>query len=128
MTIDRIAVNNRPGVYKRLRDKGTVYEARYREKAKEKGKKGRIRSRTFPTAAAATAFLKTVNRDVLVGEYIAPEKGLVTFGAVAADWLKEKEAKCKATTLDGYGIVLRTWLDRWKTRSVGSLNLDPPLW
>lgn len=105
------------GIRKRKRAKGTVYEVRYRDP------EGALRGRSFPSEAAAKAFLTDTRKTLQDRTYLAPEHGRQTWGKVADDWLAGKQRRgLKVLTLDGYRRILGGWLAEWSKRQVGSLT------
>jgi hypothetical protein len=68
-------------VRKIVREKGNVYEVRYR------APDGRRRSRTFTKESDARAFVTDVHQSVKAGDWVAPERSRTAWGQVAADWL-----------------------------------------
>ncbi len=104
-------------VRKIVREKGNVYEVRYR------APDGRRRSRTFTKEADARAFVTDVHQSVKAGDWVAPERSRTAWGQVAADWLAAKARRgLKPTTLHGYQRILDGWLAGWANRQIGNLT------
>jgi integrase len=92
------------------------YDVRYRDANR------RQRMRTFRTAADANAFAKSVEVDVMRGDYLDPGLGRTPFEAVAVKWYATT-APLKAKTRVGYDSVLRTWvLPYFAGRQVGRIE------
>lgn len=102
-------------IRKRKRTTGHVYEARYRDPD------GRQRGKTFSSEDEAKGFLKTVTYAVMTGDYLPPEAGRITFGEVADAWLLSKQ-NLKPRTRQEYGVVLNSWLARWRTRPIATIR------
>lgn len=107
------------GVYKRSRDRGDVYEARYRTKD------GRQVGRTFPSLEAAEAFLVEQKHRVRSGDYIDKDKANTPWATVADQWLASKKVKGrKERTLRGYRHTLDSWCAPWDDWPIASIGYE----
>lgn len=85
---------------RRLQRGGVVYDVRYRDP------RGRPRERTFKRVDDARAFAKTVEADVVRGEFLDPAKARRKFEEFAERWLASTIA-LKPKTVVGYESMLR---------------------
>src|SRR4051812_50209992 len=89
-------------VRKRVTGRGaSVWDVRYRDN------RGRPRSRTFKRAEDARVYAKTVEADLVRGDFLDPAKGRRKFDEFADQWLSTC-AGLKLTTIVGYTSMLRT--------------------
>ncbi len=79
------------------------WRARYRDP------EGRQVARHFPRKVDADRWLDSVRSDLLLGSYVDPRAGRVSFAVVAEDWLATV-AHLKANTVAGYRSVLNRHL------------------
>ncbi len=87
-------------ITKRPLAKGVAYDVRYRDP------NGRPRKRTFRRAEDARSFAKTVEADVVRGEYLQPALARTKFDRWAAEWLAST-ADLRPKTRVGYESMLR---------------------
>jgi len=88
-------------VRKRVTERGaSVWDVRYRDN------RGRPRCRTFKRAEDARIYAKTVEADVVRGEFLDPAKGRRKFDEFAERWLASC-AGLKPKTIVGYRSMLR---------------------
>jgi hypothetical protein len=87
-------------ITKRQLAKGVAYDVRYRDPS------GRPRKRTFRRAEDARSFAKTVEADVVRGEYMQPALARTKFDQWAAEWLAST-ADLRPKTRVGYESMLR---------------------
>lgn len=107
------------GIYKRPRQRGAVFEARYRTKG------GDQVGRTFPTLEEAEGFLIDQKHRVRAGEYIDKSKATTPWSVVAEQWMNSKRLKGrKARTLKGYQHTLDSWCAAWDDWPIASLGFD----
>lgn len=104
-------------VKKRTLQQGrAVYDVRYRDP------RGRPRERTFKRIDDARAFAKTIEADVVRGEFLDPAKARRKFDDFAAQWLAST-AGLKAKTVVGYESMLRVHvLPRFGGVAVGRID------
>jgi integrase len=101
---------------------GRRYDVRYRDPA------GKQRTTTFRTLDEARAHLRTMQADLVRGEWIDPARGRETFGDYAAAWLKS--ADVKPSTRSGYASVLnKHLLPRWRETPIAAVStVDVESW
>lgn len=87
-------------ITKRELAKGHAFDVRYRDPS------GRPRKRTFRRAEAARSFAKTIEADVVRGDYVQPALTRSRFDRWAADWM-ESTADLRPKTRVGYESMLR---------------------
>src|SRR4051794_30333892 len=88
-------------VRKRVTGRGaSVWDVRYRDN------RGRPRSRTFKRAEDARVYAKTVEADLVRGDFLDPAKGRRKFDEFAGQWLASC-AGLKPKTIVGYTSMLR---------------------
>jgi len=105
------------GIYKRPRQRGAVFEARYRTKTGEQV------GRTFPTLEEAEGFLIEQKHRVRAGEYIDKSQANTPWSVVAEQWMNSKRRKGrKVRTLKGYQHTLDSWCSDWNDWPVGSIG------
>ncbi len=103
-------------ITKREVARGVVLDVRYRDP------NGRSRRRTYPRAADARAFAKTVEADVVRGEYLQPDLARSKFDRWAAAWLRTT-ADLRPKTQVGYESMLRVnVLPHFTGRAVGRIE------
>src|SRR4051812_38116875 len=87
-------------VRKRVTGRGaSVWDVRYRDN------RGRPRSRTFKRAEDARVYAKTVEADLVRGDFLDPAKGRRKFDEFASQWLASC-AGLKPKTIVGYTSML----------------------
>lgn len=87
-------------ITKRALAKGHVFDVRYRDPS------GRPRKRTFRRADDARAFAKTIEADVVRGDYVQAALARSRFDKWAAEWM-ESTADLRPKTRVGYESMLR---------------------
>lgn len=110
-----------PGVYKIVYERKTTYEARWRAKNPETGKRQQF-SAPFAKLEDAEAHLDHVRQARRNGTFVVPSMGKRTFGAVFDGWLDAKARK--ANTLNDYRSVYHAWLQPWHDEPVGGITYD----
>lgn len=109
-----------PGVYK-LVGRRTTYEARWRFKNPETGKRDQD-SAAFDKLEDAEAHLDKVRAARRSGKYVPASAGKVTFHDMFEGWLKAKRRK--QTTIDDYRAVYHKWFQDWDETFVGTIDYD----
>ncbi len=110
------------GISKRHRQKGTVYEVRFRA---TEGDRVRQRARSFDTEDEAKAFLASIKHQVQTGDYIDPALARKTWATVAGEWQEQKATSgVKPRTLRGYDFTLTSpkWCSRWDDRTISAVT------
>lgn len=84
---------------------------------------GNERSKAFDRKEQAKAHHAQVSADLTTGSYVDPRRGVVTFGQIAKEWLRNKEPTLKPATYAEYRSVLdAVVLPRWADVAVKDID------
>lgn len=115
--IERVKVA--PGIWKRKRADGYVYEVTYRD---SDGRQ--VRATVEGGRKAAETVLAKAKSDMGQGKRVAPMPKL-TFAQAAERWAESAERSVKGTTMDAYRSALNTHLlPAWGKRRLDTLDVD----
>ncbi|MDQ4129999.1 MAG: site-specific integrase [Actinomycetota bacterium] len=107
-------------VTKRQLARGVAFDVRYRDPT------GRPRLKTFRRADEARAFAKTVEADVVRGDYLNPTLARTKFEHWATEWLKST-ADLRPKTRVGYESMLRVnvvpYFEGWRVGRIETLHV-----
>lgn len=85
---------------------------------------GKQRTRTYATRAAADEYAASLDEDLRVGRYTAPENAGKTFDDVATKWLASKR-KVKESTIWRYTRDLDRWVrPKWGHMPIGQITRE----
>lgn len=109
-------------IEKRSRGGRTVWRAHYRSPD------GRQRNKTFARKVDAEKFLSNLDTSLNLGTYVDADRGKVTFGAWAQQWLT-MQAHLKPTTRSRYEGIVRKHLGVWERWPLGQItHADVQAW
>lgn len=86
---------------KRRSDRGNRWEVRYRDP------EGKQRARLFDRKVDAARFVTGVEHSMLIGGYVDPAAGKITFQSFAEEWRQVQVHRAGTAQSAGYGAVGR---------------------